>query len=361
MQTRIPAALMRGGTSKGLYFLASDLPADPSLRDRVLLAAMGSADLRQIDGVGGADPLTSKVAIVGPSSKPGIDIDYLFAQVVVGEARVDTAPNCGNMLAGVGPFALEQGLVGPSGDRSTVRIRMVNSDSLCDQTVETPGGTVAYEGDARIDGVPGSAAPIELNFMDVAGSSTGAFLPTGNTIDEIDGIEVTCMDVAMPLVIGRARDFGLTGHETREELDADKDLFGRMEALRLKAGEKMGMGDVGKSVTPKFGLLAPPKQGGTVAARYFDPWKTHPTMAVTGAQCLASCALTPGTVADGLFDKPPGSPVTVVLEHPLGLMDVIVDYSDDDGFSLNSAGILRTSRKIAAGEVFVPSSVWSGR
>ena len=360
-QTKIPCVLMRGGTSKGPFFQADDLPVDPSLRDLVLLAAMGSPDTRQIDGIGGADPLTSKVAIVSPSAREGVDVEYLFAQVVVAEPRVDVSPTCGNMLTGVAPFAIEQGMVKAADGETRVRIYMVNTDTLCVATVQTPRGAMTYDGDACIDGVPGTAAPVRLDFLDVAGSNCGALLPTGNLRDVIDGIEVTCMDVAMPMVIARAADFGLTGYESVAELDANKDFFARMEAIRLQAGAAMGMGDVAKSVTPKFGLLAPARDGGTIGTRYFMPWNTHPSMAVTGAQCLASCALTPGSVAEGLLERPIQSPADVVLEHASGTIDVLVDYDTSDGFALNSAGLLRTARKLADGCVFVPSRIWEGR
>ena len=224
--------------------------------------------------------------------------------------------------------------------------------------VQTPGGKLDYTGQAEIAGVPGTSAPVALNFMGVVGSSTGAFLPTGNLTDVIGGIEVTCMDVAMPLVIARASDFGLTGYESAEELDANRDFFARMEAIRIEAGAAMGMGEVSKSVTPKFGLLAPAKNGGTIATRYFMPWNTHPTMAVTGAQCLASCALTPGTVSDGLLDRPSTGPAEVILEHASGNIDVLVDFSNEDGFNLKSAGLVRTARKLADGHVYVPADVW---
>ncbi len=359
-QTGIPYIFMRGGTSKGPFFKRSDLPEDLDDLAEVLISAVGGGHPINIDGVGGGVSVTTKVVMLSRSNDDWADIDYFFAQVAVEERLVDYKPTCGNMLSGVGPAALEMGLM-PAGDGETeIKIHAVNTGARIVANIKTPGGRVDYLGDAQIDGVPGTAAPIELKFMDVAGSATGAFLPTGNLLDQIDGIDVTCMDVAMPMVIARASDFGLSGYETREELDANTDFFARFEALRLKAGERMGMGDVTKSVTPKFGLLAPANQGGTIATRYFDPWKTHPTLAVTGSQCMASCALTPGTVADELLERPEGSPVKVVLEHPLGAMDVIVDYEIKDGFSLNSAGLIRTARKLAQGEIFVPSTVWEG-
>ncbi|NKB49042.1 MAG: 4-oxalomesaconate tautomerase [Alphaproteobacteria bacterium] len=357
-QTGIPYLFLRGGTSRGPYFKRADLPQDLETLSEVLIAAVGAGHPLNIDGIGGGAAVTTKVAMLSRSDEDWADIDYFFAQVSVEDRLVDYKPTCGNIMSGVGPAAIEMGLFEPAGDVTTVKIRAVNTGARVIASIRTPGGVVEYDGDAAIDGVPGTAAPIELAFMDVAGSSTGAFLPTGNLTDEIDGITVTCMDVAMPIVIARADAFGLTGYESREELDANTEFFAAMEAVRLKAGEKMGMGDVRDSVTPKFAVLAPARDGGAIAARYFMPWKTHPTMAVTGSQCLASCALTPGTVSDGLLTRPTGSPVTVTLEHPSGAIDVLVDYRLDDGFEIISAGLLRTARKLAEGQLFVPARVW---
>ena len=360
-QTGIPYVHMRGGTSKGPYFNRADLPEDLETLAEVLVAAVGSGHALNIDGIGAGAAVTTKVAMLSRSDDEWAEVDYFFAQVSVEDRLVDFKPTCGNMLSGVGPAAIEMGLVTPTGDETEIRIRAVNTGAQVMARVQTPGGALTYEGAAAIAGVPGTAAPIALNFMGVVGSSTGAFLPTGNLRDVIDGIEVTCMDVAMPMTIARASDFGLTGHETATELDDNKDFFARMEAIRIQAGEKMGLGDVRKSVTPKFGLFAPARDGGTIAARYFMPWNTHPSMAVTGSQCMASCALTPGTVADGLLDRPTESPANVVLEHPSGTIEVLVDFDKaDNGFNLKSAGLLRTARKLADGRIYVPSRIWKG-
>ena len=359
-QTGIPYVFMRGGTSRGPYFNRADLPEDLDTLAEVLISVVGSGHALNIDGIGGGVAVTTKVAMLSPSDDDWADVDYFFAQVSVEDRLVDFKPTCGNILSGVGPAAVEMGLVTPSGDETEVKIRAVNTGARVLARVQTPGGTMRYDGEAMIAGVPGSAAPIALNFMGVVGSSTGAFLPTGNLRDTFDGIEVTCMDVAMPMVIARAADFGLTGYESVQELDDNRDFFARMEAVRLKAGDAMGMGDVSKSVTPKFGLLAPAKDGGTICTRYFMPWTTHPSMAVTGSQCLASCALTPGTVADGLLDRPMDSPANVVLEHASGTIEVLVDFEMKDDFKLNSAGLLRTARKLADGRVYVPATVWKG-
>ena len=364
-QTSIPFLFMRGGSSRGPYMNRADLPADRDQLAEVLIAAVGSGHPLNIDGIGGGNAVTTKVAMLSRSDDDWADIDYFFAQVSVEDRLVDYKPTCGNIMSGVGPAALEMGLMAAAGDVTEVKIRAVNTGARILARVQTPGGTVTYDGDTGIDGVPGTAAPVELNFMDVAGSSTGAFLPTGNLTDNFGGIEVTCMDVAMPMVIARAADFGLRGTESREELDGNKAFFAAMEAVRLEAGHAMGLGDCSQSVMPKFGLLAavddPAGAPGQIEARYFMPWKTHPTMAVTGSQCMASCALTPGTIAEGMMARPEGVPCTVTLRHPMGVMDVLVDYElAADGFRHRSAGLLRTARKLAEGVLFVPASVWNG-
>ncbi len=358
-QTTIPFLFMRGGTSRGPYMNRADLPEDLETLTGVLIAIVGSGHPLNIDGIGGGAAVTTKVAMLSKSEDEWADVDYLFAQVSVEDRLVDFKPTCGNILSGVGPAAIEMGLVKAQDRETPVNILAVNTGARVAAMVQTPGGTVEYEGEAQIDGVPGTASPVALQFMDTVGGVTGAFLPTGNLIDTIDGIPVTCMDVAMPMVIAKAQDFGLTGYESAAELDDSSEFNARMQAIRTEAGRRMGMGDVTKSVTPKFGLLAPEKDGGTIATRYFMPWKCHPTMAVTGAQCLASCVLTPGTVASGMAALPKHSPAKIVLEHASGTIDVVVDYENTDlGFQLKSAGLVRTARKLAAGEVFVPASIW---
>ena len=360
-QTAIPFLFMRGGTSRGPYLNRADVPQDLDTLAQVLVAMVGSGHPLNIDGIGGSAAVTTKVAMLSRSDDDWADVDYFFAQVSVEDRLVDFKPTCGNILSGVGPAAIEMGLVPAQDGETQVNIRAVNTEARVAAVVQTPGGVVSYDGDAQIDGVPGTSAPVALQFMETVGGVTGSFLPTGNLVDVVDGIDVTCMDVAMPMVIARAESFGLTGYETAAELDENRDFFARMEALRLKAGALMGMGDVSQSVTPKFGLLAPATQGGTIATRYFMPWQTHPTMAVTGAQCLASCVLTPGTVAEGLAAKPNEVPANVTLEHASGAIEVLVDYAQTDaGFEVKSAGLVRTARKLAAGEVFVPATVWAG-
>lgn len=359
-QTAIPCTMMRGGTSRGPYFLARELPADEPGRDRVLLAAMGSPDHRQIDGMGGATTLTSKVAIVSPSAHDWADVDYLFAQVSVDRAFVDYGPTCGNMLAGVGPFAIDRGLAPADDPRTVVHIRNVNTDSLIEAVVETPGGSVEYDGDAVIDGVPGSAAPILLNFMDVVGSKTGALFPTGRRRERILGVEVSCVDVAMPMVLAAAEGMGVRGDEGKRELDANRELLDKLEAVRLEAGERMGLGDVRGQVIPKFGLLSRPRRGGALTSRYFTPADCHAAHAVSGAVCVGSAALASGTVADGVAEVTGALSQRVEIEHPSGSITVAFDLDGTgDDFALRKAGVVRTARKLFQGHLFVPGRVWS--
>lgn len=356
MLSDIPCVLIRGGTSKGPYFLREDLPADPVQRDRLLLAVMGSPHLRQIDGIGGGDSLTSKAVIVGRSSRPGIDLEYLFAQVAVGRPEVDTSPNCGNMLAGVGPFAIESGLVEARDPETTLRVFNVNTGKIVECVVQSPGARVTYEGEARIDGVPGTGSPIVLNFLDAAGAKTGRLLPTGRVVDVIEGISVSCVDLSTPLVFAYAASFDKSGYETKAELDADRDFLARLERIRRGAARVMGLGDVAGKVLPKFALVAPPACGGNVASRYFVPWNCHSAYAVTGALCLGAACCIPGTVANAaarLHDDQPG---LVVIEHPAGKLEtrMTMRKADGDGIpEFERAGIVRTARPLLAGVVHV--------
>jgi 4-oxalomesaconate tautomerase len=361
MQTPIRCSLMRGGSSKGLYFRREDLPADEALRDRVLVAAMGS-DSRQIDGAGGAHPLTSKVAIVSRSESKDADVDYLFVQVVVGEGRVDTTPNCGNMLAGVGPFAIDQGIVPARDGETAVRVRMLNSDNLCELLVQTPGKRVRYDGDAHIDGVPGTAAPIVCNYLDVAGSATGSLLPTGRALDLVDGVEVTCIDNGMPVVVLRARDLGVTGYETPQELEKNKELKARIESIRLQIGPKMNLGDVTKKVVPKMCLIAPARAGGHVSTRTFIPHDVHAAIGVLGAVSVATACILPGSAAEGIATVPEGRVKQMSVEHPSGEFSVTLEVGGTrEQPTVLKAGLLRTARLIMRGEVLVPADIWDGR
>ena len=361
MQTKIPCVIMRGGTSRGPFFLASDLPADPHKRDEVLLAVMGSPHEYQVDGIGGANPLTSKVAIISKSRHPEADVDYLFAQVLINEKHVDTKPNCGNMLVAVGPFAIEAGLVPATHPETVVRIFNVNTESLVESIVQTPGGRVTYAGNAAIDGVPGTAAPVRLNFKSAVGAVTGKLLPTGRPLDKIDGVDVSCVDMEMPMILMPAEQLGKTGHETAAELDADKALYVRMETIRRKAGELMGMGDVSKMVVPKIGLLAGPHQGGTIASRYFVPYSCHKAHAVTGTVCVASACAIPGTVAWRIAPLTAAPQGVVTIEHPSGMIAIDLDVElDRQPAVIRRAALIRTARRVFDGHVYVPEQVWSG-
>ncbi len=341
---------MRGGTSKGGFFLATDLPADTAARDAFLLRAMGSPDPRQIDGMGGADPLTSKVAVVSKSARPGSDVDYLFLQVFVDQAIVTDSQNCGNMLAAVGPFAIERGLVAAEEPETAVSIFMVNTGQSASARVQTPGGRVRYEGDARIDGVPGAAAPIPVEFRDTAGSSCGALLPTGKAVDRIGAVECTLIDNGMPCVVLKAEDVGISGYEDRDALDGDAPLKARIEAIRLGAGPLMNLGDVSGKSVPKMMLVAPPRHGGAVTVRSFIPHRAHATIGVLGAVSVATACLLPGSPAADVADVTPGATKTLSIEHPTGELTCLLQTNAAG--EVVSAALLRTARKLMDGRVY---------
>jgi 4-oxalomesaconate tautomerase len=348
---------MRGGTSRGPFFLESDLPADIPHRDAVLLSVMGSPDVRQIDGMGGADPLTSKVGLVRRGQTAGVDLEFLFAQVSVKEALVDTTPNCGNMLAAVVPFGLETGLVKAAGDVTTLRVLTRNTGTLSDVEVRTPGGVVEYSGDARIDGVPGTAAPINISFLETAGSVCGSLLPTGRWLDRFDGVEVTCVDNGMPVVIMAAESLGITGYETRDELNADTALKARIESIRLQAGPAMNLGDVAGKVVPKMCLVAKPRAGGHICTRTFIPRDCHSAVGVLGAVTVATAAVNPGSVANRYAVVMPGLAKTISVEHPSGEFSVVLTMNAANPSEVVRAALLRTARLIMRGEVFVPQFI----
>ncbi|MGN6778680.1 4-oxalomesaconate tautomerase [Rhizobium sp.] len=344
----IPCLWMRGGTSKGAYFLAEHLPSDKTVRDDLLLRIMGSPDPRQIDGIGGADPLTSKVAVLSRSTRPDADVDYLFLQVFVDQALVSDAQGCGNILAGVGPAAIERGLVEPTGEVTEVRIHMLNSGEVAIARIETPDGRVTYSGDTVIAGVPGSHAAVPLFFSDIAGSMCGALLPTGHDVDVIDGIEATLIDNGMPCVIMRASDFGLTGSETREELEANTEIKARIEAIRLKAGPPMNLGDVRSASVPKMTLISAPLAGGAISTRSFIPHRVHASVGVLAAVTVATATRLPDSPAGKLVRAPADG--RYQIEHPTGSMEVFLDI-DAEG-QIKAAGTIRTARKLFEGRIF---------
>jgi 4-oxalomesaconate tautomerase len=376
----VPCLFMRGGTSKGPFFNAADLPADQAHRDRVLLAIIGSPDKRQIDGLGGAHPLTSKVGIVSRSSKPGVDLDFLFAQLQPDQDTVDTTPNCGNMLAAVVPFALQTGMLQAQSDTTILRVLTLNTDMQCDITVQTPMGPdgerfVDDSGDARIDGAPGSSAPISINFLDTAGSVCSGLLPTGRVKDRIQvlptdklggfepfEIDVTCIDNGMPLVLFKASDMGRTGYETAEAMNADTELKTRIEALRLQVSVLMGLGDVSSKNYPKMTLIAPPKQGGALSTRSFIPHVCHDAIGVLAAVTVGTACVLQGTVCEGVAVLQAGAQQALSVEHPTGEFSVVLQAQAADvpgGCEVTQAALLRTARLIMRGEAMVPAAIWN--
>jgi 2-methylaconitate cis-trans-isomerase PrpF len=361
-QIAIPCTLMRGGTSKGPYFRLSDVPEDRGVLERFLLAVMGSPDQRQIDGLGGADWLTSKTAMVGPSTRPSADVDYLFGQVHVDKASVDFRPNCGNLTSAVGPFAIESGMVEAGDPETTVRINNVNTGALIEAVIQTPGGRVNYEGDTVIDGVPGTAAPIVLFFSNLVGTRTGKLLPTGNPTDVIEGVEVSCVDAAIPMIIARAEQMGKTGYESPDEINSDAAFFERLERIRVAASHRMGLGDPTGSVIPKFCIISKPRSGGSINARYMVPHKCHATFPLVGSQCLAAAIVRKGTVSEGIAAITGEQRQTVRIEHPVGQLDAVIDYAGArDAPEIQRIGFVRTARKLMEGQVFVPASAWPNR
>ncbi|MDR0780144.1 MAG: 4-oxalomesaconate tautomerase [Pseudomonadales bacterium] len=353
MQNAIPCLLMRGGTSKGTYFLAADLPADAAARDHALLGIMGSPDKRQIDGLGGAHPLTSKVAVIKKSTRPGVDVDYLFLQVFVDEAKVSSSQNCGNILAGVGPFAIEKGLVQANDGETLVTVYMENTDSIAKQRILTPGGQVQYAGTAAIDGVPGTHAPIMIEFVDVAGSSCGALFPTGNFVDVVNGLKVTLVDNGMPVVMIDARDLGLAGDESIAALEGNADLKKTIEALRLACGPLMNLGDVADQTVPKMTIVSAPKNGGLLNTRSFIPHRVHDAVGVLAAASVATAANIPGAVGHNLANIPSGQRRMCEVEHPTGSMGVEVELDADPKVLVpKSTSIMRTARLLMAGVAY---------
>lgn len=341
---------MRGGTSKGGFFLKDDLPGDTAVRDAFLLSIMGSPDPRQIDGMGGADPLTSKVALVGKSERDGVDVDYLFLQLFVDQAIVTDAQNCGNILSGVGPFAIERGLIAAQNGETPVRVFMENTGQIATVIIQTPNGKVNYAGDARIDGVPGTAAPVPITFEGTAGSTCGALLPTGNNEDLVQGVKITMIDNGMPCVILDAANFGVTGYESREDMDGNDALKAKLEAIRLEIGPMMNLGDVSEKSIPKMVLVAPPRDGGAISTRSFIPHRCHASIGVLGAVSVATACLLPGGPAARMANTGSGNPLKLAIEHPSGETTAVLEL-DAQG-AVEKAGLLRTARKLMDGEVF---------
>ena len=360
-QISIPAVYMRGGTSKGLLFNKHYLPKDQSKLDKYLLAALGSPDLRQINGMGGATSVTSKVCIISKSTQKNVDIDYLFAQVIIDKAKVDYGPTCGNMLSAVGPFSIENGFIDADEGETKIIIRSVNTGSIIEAVVPTPNKKIKYMGDFKIDGVPGKGAPILLKFKNLVGGATGKMLPTGKPNITVKGIEVTCLDISMPIVMAKAADFGISGKETSNELNKNMELLNKIEEIRVIAGAQMGLGDVSGKVIPKFALLSKPLNGGTITSRYFTPKTCHETHAATGTNCIASACLISDTIASKISQIEVKQENKVTVEHPLGSIDCFVETSlstaDNENDFIISCGIYRTSRKIMDGKIYIPQNI----
>ncbi len=359
MQTAIPYMQFRGGSSKGLYFEKKHLPDDTILRDRILIAAMegvGLGDPRQIDGLGGANSLTSKIAIVGPSTLEDADIDYLFLQVEIGKGKVSTLQNCGNILAGVVPFAIEAGLINATKVITSARVNMINTGGICEIVVHTPNGLVEYAGNARVDGVPGTAAPIICNYLGIEGTSCGALLPTGNIIDVVNGIEITCIDNGMPVVLMDAREFGITGYESHDELNKNANLKERLEDIRLKIGPKMNLGDVKNKTVPKMCLVSAPQAEGIINTRMFIPHVCHEAIGVLAAISVATACVLPGSITNSIITLPNQSNNNFSIEHPSGELTVTLDYTfgGNDEIIIRKAGVMRTARLLSKGEVYIP-------
>ena len=360
-QKSIPTVYMRGGTSKGLLFNKKDLPSDKRKLTKYLLAAMGSPDTRQINGMGGATSVTSKVCIISKSQEIGVDIDYFFAQVVVDQALVDYGPTCGNMLSAVGPYSIEQGLIEAETDNTKIIIRAVNTGSIIEATIPTPNKKILYSGNYKVAGVPGEGAAILLKFKNLVGGVTGKLLPANKTIITINDIEVTCLDVSMPMVMANAIDFGIKGNETSLQLNSNESLLKKIEKIRLLAALKMGMGDVSGKVLPKFALLSQPLNGGSITSRYFTPNTCHETHAATGTNCIAAACLIQGTIASKISNIKANGEDRILVEHPLGTIDCIVETSKTEQTTSNdyiiSCGVYRTARKIMDGKIYIPENV----
>lgn len=359
-QRAIACSLVRGGTSRGVYFLAADLPGDRRQRDRVLQAVLGGPDSLQIDGVGGGHPLTSKVAIVKPSLRRDADVDYLFLQVAPDHAFVSDTQNCGNILAGIGPFAIESGLVSAAEDETRIRVHMENSGNVCELILQTPGGVIAVAGSTSIDGVPGTSAAIRCNYLDIAGSVSGSLLPTGRLLDSIAGVEATLIDNGMPVVLVRAQELGCTGYESPHDLDADETLKSRVEHLRQKAGPMMNLGDIRNKTVPKMCLLAEARGAGHISTRTFIPHACHRSIGVLGAVTVASACVLPGTLAHDIAKRETGSARSIRVEHPSGSFEVRLqlDEQAQPEQMIRQAGVVRTARTLMRGQAFVPSHVW---
>ena len=355
---KIPCLLFRGGTSKGAYFLEEDMPKKAEERDALLLKIMGSPDPSQVDGIGGGTFVTSKVAIVNKSKRPGVDVDYKFIQVMVDEPIVDDKPTCGNLLSAVGVFALESGLVGIKNGETKVTVHDINTGAKVIQIIKTPGGKINYRnGDMSVAGVPGLAAPIELYFSNISGGKTGHYLPTGNPIDVFEGVEASCLDISMPTVFIEAGSLGKTGHEKREELDKDDHLLKKLAEIREYASQKMGLGSSKNNVIPKIALISKPKSKGKsegdINIRYFTPKTCHPAVAVSAGFCLATGCFVKGTIMNKITNKEiEEGDLTINIENPSGVTPISINIPEGDISQVKGKAV-RTARVLFSGNVYV--------
>lgn len=361
-QTAIPFIQMRGGSSKGIYFHKTDLPRNDDIRERVLKWVMGAyGDPRQIDGLGGANPLTSKIAIISVSRREDADVDFTFIQAIVGEDRLDETPNCGNILSGVGAFAIETGLVVTQGDEARILVYMTNSGNRCLIKFPLANGLPIYSGDARIDGVEGTSAAVMCHYQNLEGSACGSLFPSGKQCDEIDGVKVTCIDNGMPVVCLQAKDLGINGTETPDQLNTNENLKVRLEKIRLKAGLMMGLGDVARKVVPKMSLVSKPRHGGSFNTQTFIPTHCHTAIGVLGAVSVATAALFRKSAIHKIAKLPDGLIKDMSIEHPSGSLAIQLALASNGAKPhVKTAGLLRTSRMLCRGEVYVPMSVWNG-
>ncbi len=350
-QKAIDYMQIRGGSSKGVYFHADDLPSDTKERDKILLKIMDGAHELQVDGLGGGNPLLSKVGIIKKSNRDDCDIDYLFCQILVGKNKVDSTPNCGNILAGVGAFALETGLLTTDKNEITIRVFMENSGKICALSMQCKDGFPLYEGDTHIDGVCGTSAPILCNYHDIAGSICGALLPTGNAQDMYDGVAVTCIDNGMPVLALDAKDVGISGYETPDELNNNDALKAKIESIRLQAGKDMGLGDVSEKAIPKICMISDAKNGGTFNTRTFIPFHCHQSIGVLGAVSAASAVLLKNSAVHKFLKSPAGKENIIKVEHPSGQFQI--NLSLDEAGNIVQAGLVRTARLLSKGVAYV--------
>ncbi|MDH2880281.1 2-methylaconitate cis-trans isomerase PrpF family protein [Bacillus cytotoxicus] len=353
---KIPCFVMRGGTSKGLFFLDKHLPSNKRLRNEVILKVLGAGNARGVDGMGSLDPLSNKIAIIRKSTDPGIDIDYLFLQADLKKMVLDDSVNCGNIISAVAPYAIESGVIKAESGEMTVTIRNVNTNAIVESKILTENGNVLYSGDVKIDGVPGTGAPIRLNFMNSVGSVTGKLFPTGSKMDVIEGINVSCIDVSVPLIIIQATELGIEGDESPELLNSNTMFLNKIDMIRKKVAALANLGNVSNKVIPKIAIVSRPRKSGTITSRYFIPHQCHSTHAVTGSLALSAAIKINGTTANHIVKKSGSYKVEesnpIIIEHPAGQIQTESIVVESNGkYSIKQSSITRTARLILKGEL----------